>query len=127
MTRIVGLLVLSSFLVSAVAGAQEVQDATIADAEAHQVVLDNEHVRVIRALAAPGHTSPMHSHPPILVISLGTGRARITAPDGTQQMLDLHPGMLFWSDGMEHSWELLAGEVNVIGVEVKAANAAAPE
>jgi len=127
MIRVVGLLMLSSCLVPAVAGAQEIQDATIADAEAHQVVLDNEHVRVIRALAAPGHASPMHSHPPIVVISLGTARVRMTAPDGTQQILDLHPGMLFWSDGMEHAWELLAGEVNVIGVEVKAANAATPE
>jgi hypothetical protein len=127
MTRVVGLLVLSSCLVPAVAGAQEIQDATIADAEAHQVVLDNEHVRVIQALAAPGHVSPMHSHPPIVIISLGTARVRMTASDGTQQFLDLHPGTVFWSDGMEHSWELLAGEVNVIGVEVKAANAAAPE
>jgi len=127
MIRVVGLFVLSSCLVSTLAGAQEVQDATIADADAHQVVLDNEHVRVIQALAAPGHASPMHSHPPIVVISLATARVRMTAPDGTQQILDLHPGTVFWSDGMEHAWELLAGEVNVIGVEVKAANAAAPE
>jgi hypothetical protein len=75
MTWVFGLLVLSSCLVPAVAGAQEIQDATIADAAAHQVVLDKEHLRVIRALAAPGYKSPMHSHPPILVISLGTARA----------------------------------------------------
>jgi quercetin dioxygenase-like cupin family protein len=108
----------------AAANAQTVQDATIADPDAHQVVLDNEHVRVLRALAAPGHKSPMHSHPPLLGVSLGTGRVRFTLADGKKQIFDLNPGTVFWIDGTQHGWELLAGEVNVVAVEVKAAKAA---
>ena len=111
---------LSLCLVSSVA-AQSVQDATVAAPEAHQVVMENDHVRVLRALAAPGHKSPMHSHPPRVIISLGTARVRMTMGDGTVQYFDLYPGMVFWIDETEHSWELLAGEVNVVGVEVKAA------
>jgi hypothetical protein len=32
--------------------------------------------------------------------------------------------MVVWRDSIEHSWELLSGEVHVIGVEVKSAQAA---
>lgn len=106
------------------ASAQTVPDSTIADADVHQVVLENEHVRVIRALASAGTKSPAHSHPPSLIVSLGTARIRLTLPDGKTQILDLHPGGVFWVDGAEHSWELLAGEVNAFAVEVKAARAA---
>lgn len=106
------------------ANAQTAPDATVADPVAHQVVLENEHVRVLQALAPTGYKSPMHSHPPLLVVSLGTGRVRFTLPDGKKQILDVRPGTIFWIDGVEHAWELLAGEVNVVAVEVKAAKAA---
>jgi mannose-6-phosphate isomerase-like protein (cupin superfamily) len=111
-------------LCAAGAGAQEIQDSTVADPDVHQVMLENDHVRVLRALAAHGYKSPMHSHPPLLVVSLGTGRVRITQADGKKQILDLQPGTAIWIDGTQHSWELLAGEVNVVAVEVKAAKAA---
>ncbi len=104
--------------------AQEIQDATIAAPEAHSVEFENDHVRVISAIAAPGHNSPMHSHPPAVVISLGTARIRLTNADGSQQIVNIRPGSVFWTDGTVHSWELLAGEVNAIAVEVKAAAAA---
>lgn len=104
--------------------AQEVQDATIADPEAHSVVLENDHVRVISALAPAGYKSPMHSHPPLVVISLGTAQVKFTNADGSQQIATFRPGTVIWSDGGAHSWELLGGEANVIAVEVKAAKAA---
>ncbi len=126
MSKLVSLLSLSLVLVGLSAVHAEMSpDSTVADPEAHQVMLENDHVRVLRAMASAGHKSPMHSHPPTLVVSLGTARARLTLPDGSQQMIDLYPGMILWFDGgAEHSWELLAGELNVIGVEVKAAKAA---
>lgn len=108
----------------AAASAQTVPDATIVDPDAHQVILENEHVRVFQALASPGRKSPMHSHPPFVFVSLGTARLRLTSPDAKSQILDVRPGTVFWLDGVEHSWELLAGEANVVGVEVKAAKAA---
>lgn len=111
-------------LASTPVGAQEVQDATIAAPQAHQVVMENDHVRVISALAAPGHKSPMHSHPPLVIISLGTARVALTNADGSQAITDLRPGQVLWSDGGAHEWELLAGEINVIAVEVKAAASA---
>ena len=106
------------------ASAQTIPDSTVVDGEFHQVVLENEHVRVLQVLAAPGRKSPMHSHPPLLLVSLGTARVKFTYPDAKTQIFDLRPGTLLWVDGVEHAWELLAGEANVLGVEVKAAKAA---
>jgi hypothetical protein len=74
------------FLLSAVglvsAWAQKPKDATIVDPEVHQVVFENDHVRVINARAAHEWKSAMHSHPPMLVINLGSGRQKVTSPDG---------------------------------------------
>jgi quercetin dioxygenase-like cupin family protein len=107
--------------------AQTTPDSTVVDPDVHQVVLENEHVRVLSALASKGTKSPMHSHPPLLLVSLGTGRVRFTMPDGKKPILDLKPGTLLWVEGgTEHAWELLAGEVNVVAVEVKAAKGAKP-
>lgn len=106
------------------AAAQTIQDSTIVDPDVHQVVLDNAHVRVLEARAAPGKKSPMHSHPPLLIVGLSAARVKFTFPDGKSQIFDLRPGGVLWIDGVEHSWELLAGDLHVIGVEVKAAKAA---
>ena len=117
-------LVLAVFLISAsvaFAQADEIQDATIAAPEAHSVVLENEHVRVISAIASAGHKSPLHSHPPLVVISMGTARAKLTNADGTGGIVNVRPGTVFWSNGGAHKWELLAGGIDMIGVEVKAA------
>jgi hypothetical protein len=119
-------LLIGAFLCAgaATASAQTAPDATVVDADAHQVVLDNEHVRVLTAMGPAGRKSPMHSHPPLVLVSLGTARVRFTLPDGKKPMLDLRPGTVIWIDGTEHAWEILSGEVNVVAVEVKAAKAA---
>jgi hypothetical protein len=106
------------------ASAQKPQHATIVDPDAHQVLVENEHVRVIQARASHGWRSAMHSHSPMLVVNLGSGRQKVTFADGTTQIVDLNPGAVVWQENaFEHSWELLAGDVNVILVEVKSASA----
>jgi hypothetical protein len=105
---------------------QKPKDSTIADPDVHRVVFENEHVRVIDARAAHGWKSPMHSHRPMLVVNLGSGRQKVTSPDGTTQIVDLNPGTVVWrDDAFDHAWELLAGEVHVLLIEVKSANRAA--
>lgn len=105
--------------------AQKAEDSTIVDPAVHQIVFENEHVRVINARAAHGWRSPMHSHPPMLVVVLGSGRQKVTWPDGRTQIVDLNPGTVVWQEhAFDHTWELLAGEVDVVLVEVKSANAA---
>lgn len=104
---------------------QRLKDATEADPDQHKVVLENEHFRVIEARASYPTRSPMHSHPPFVFIGLDTARAKFTFPDGKKTLFDTYPGQVLWAaDGMQHSWELLGGEVNVIGVEIKSAQKA---
>jgi len=108
------------------AARQKPRDSTIVDPAVHQVVFENDHVRVIDARAAHGWKSAMHSHRPMLVIVLGSGRQKVTSPDGKAQIVDLNPGAVVWQeDAFDHAWELLAGEVRVLLVEVKSADAAA--
>ena len=124
-TKLAVLAVLLAFCAGAGLGtavAQKSKDATIADPDAHQVVLENEYVRVLEARAAPGYKSPLHSHPPLLLISLSSARLKVRTPEGQTQIVDFKPGTVIWRDkAIEHSWELLAGEVHAIAVEVKAA------
>jgi len=128
MSKVLSLIVVATLYLSlAPAAAEEIQDATIAAPGAHSVVMENEHVRVISALASAGHKSPMHSHPPLVLISLDTARIKLTNSDGTEAIVNLRPGTVLWIDGSEHSWELLAGELNAIVVEVKSAKPAMAE
>lgn len=98
------------------------EHATVVDPDAHHVLFENEHIRVIQARAPQGWKSSMHSHLPMLVVNLGSGRQKVTYGDGTTQLVDLNPGAVVWQDdAFDHTWELLAGEVNVVLVEVKSA------
>ena len=104
------------------ASAQKAKDAVIVDPKVHNVLFENDHVRVFEARASYPAASPMHSHPPFVFIGLDEGRAKMRLGDGKIVMLDIYPGQVMWvGDGMEHSWELMSGKVRVIAVEVKSA------
>lgn len=107
------------------AAADTPPDAVAIDPDVHHVLVDNAHVRVFEARATHGATSPMHSHPPFVFVSLGTARVKLTLPDGKDVIFDTWPGQVLWMpDGMQHSWKLLSGDLRVIAVEVKSAQAA---
>jgi hypothetical protein len=99
--------------------AQSSKDAVAVDPTHHHVVMENARVRVFEVLADIGDKSPMHTHPPVAVVSLGKARLRMTAPDGKRSIFDLNPGQVLWFENVEHSWEVLAGQVHVVAVEVK--------
>jgi len=114
-------IVLGLVFVASAAFAQGSRDAVAVDPAHHQVILENDHVRVFQALASPGARSPMHTHPPFVFVSLGRARLRMTGADGAAQIFDMHPAQVVWVPTAEHSWELLSGQAQVIGVETKAA------
>lgn len=111
-------------IAAALAAAQKPPDAVVIDPDVHHVVMENEHVRVFEARAAAGARSPMHSHPTFVLVSIGSARVKLTLPGGETQILDLRPGTVLWLENAQHSWELLAGELHAVGVEVKSAQAA---
>lgn len=96
-------------------------DAVALDPTHHHVLFENDHVRVLEVLAAPGAASPMHNHPALVGISLDKVRSNMSTPDGTSFVFDLHPGQVFWFDEAEHDWEVFAGQIHVVAVEVKSA------
>lgn len=101
---------------------EHVPDSVEIHPEVHHVLFDNEHVRVFRAMATAGNTSPMHSHPPFVLISLGEARLQMTSPDGESAIFDLLPGQVMWmEEPIQHSWEMLSGDAHVVAVEVKSA------
>ena len=101
--------------------AQAPGNAIDADPDVHRVVLENEYFRVFDARAAKGTQSPMHSHAPMVLISLGKARFRMSTPDGKTTIFDLNPGQTMWVANAQHAWELIAGELHAIGVEIKSA------
>lgn len=116
-------LALSVVLLAGLSGAQQKPgDSVVVDPDHHRVVLENEHLRVIEARASRGAASQMHSHPPFVFISLDAARGKFGLPDGKSMIFDTNPNQVVWfGDGLQHSWELIGGEVNVIGVEIKSA------
>ena len=108
------------------ASAQKAKDAVIVDPKVHNVLFENDYVRVLEGRASHPAASPMHSHPPLVFIGLEAARVKMRLPDGNSAMLDIYPGQVMWAgDGMEHSWELVSGNVRVIAVEVKSAQKSA--
>jgi hypothetical protein len=101
---------------------QKAKDAVAVDPKVHNVLLENEYVRVFEARASMPTSSPMHSHPPFVFIGMDMARVKMRLADGKSTMFDVYPGQVIWAgDGMEHGWELVSGRVRVIAVEVKSA------
>jgi len=96
-------------------------DATVIDPDYHNVVLENEYVRVLESRAAPGAKTHMHSHPSRIIVSMKAARLKATFPDGSVRIWDLHPEQVMWMPADAHQWELLAGEVSAYVIEVKSA------
>lgn len=95
-------------------------DAISVDPDVHSVILENDHLRVFDARASKGTKSPMHSHPPILLVSLDWMRLKLALPDGKAIIHDFSPSQVLWlGAGGGHSREALAGGGRVIAIEVK--------
>lgn len=103
--------------------AGQATDAVAVDPDVHRVVLENDSIRIFDARASKGAKSPMHTHPPMVLVSLGSTRLRMALPDGKTTILDLDPGKTAWVEGAHHGWEILAGELRAVGVEIKSAQA----
>lgn len=101
-------------------------DSAAVDPVHHRVVMENDHVRVIDGMAAPGAESPRHSHPPSVLVGLSKSRFEVTI-DGTSRLFDFEPARVYWIDVFEHEWTVLVGEARVAVVEIKSARATRSE
>jgi quercetin dioxygenase-like cupin family protein len=85
-----------------------------------KVVLENDHVRVIRVVQKPGEKIEMHSHPAYILYALSSGKARFTSADGKSEERELKAGQAVWSDAVTHSSENVGTtDERVLVIELK--------
>ena len=96
------LLVLSASLLAVAATPVLAQDAVTADPAHYKLVLENDHVRVLRVAYGPGEKSVMHSHPATVAIFSTDGQAKFTLPDGKTVDVQVKAGDVMWHDAEQH-------------------------
>ena len=101
------------------------QDPVKLSPQFYQVLLDNEHVRVLEFHAKAGDKEPMHYHPAGVVYVQTSGKARFTTPGGRSDEREFKAGTVLWADSVRHGYEYLGpGRVRVLIVEMKGLGAA---
>jgi len=96
-------------------------DSTVVDPSGHRIALDNEHVRILEVRVPEGASLSLHSHPPRVVVAIGSYRLKSTDDSGHTTIVDRRPGEVVWSDGEDHMAEVVVGPVHAIEVEIKSA------
>jgi quercetin dioxygenase-like cupin family protein len=96
-------------------------DATKTDAEHHEVLLENDRVRVLRMTYPAGATSPVHEHRPGAMVVLQGGRSRNIREGESEEETEAARGDVGWSEGSPpHATENLGDtDIVVIRVELK--------
>lgn len=83
------------------AAAQDL-DSVKADAAHHKVEFENDQVRVVRYVIAPGDKTANHSHPSMVNILLTDLNAKFTTPDGKTAEVHGKAGAVAWRSPTTH-------------------------
>lgn len=98
-------------------------DAVEAAPTQFTILLENEHVRVIEYVIAPGQRDPWHTHPPKVSYVVSGGQLRIHLENGESFDVNEETGTAHWTDHLPvHSAENI-GEtpVRIVLIEVREA------
>lgn len=94
--------------------AERIGDAMEVAPDIHEVLLENDRIRVLKYRLRPGEKADLHSHPDGVVYHIeGNLKARSTSPDGEAQEFDLAPGMCVWTPASSHEFEGVSGEEGI--------------
>ena len=78
-------------------------DPTVSDGDKYHVILENEHVRVLRYHDAPGDKTHLHHHPhPFVMYALAPFDRELTFPDGSRRERHFGPGSIDWVPAQTH-------------------------
>jgi len=96
-------------------------DAVKVDPKHYKVLLENEHVRVLRATYGPGETGAVHQHDlDRVVVFLTDSELQVSGADGQKQTLRTKPGQVSWGTFAKHQEHNAgSGPFDVIAVELK--------
>jgi quercetin dioxygenase-like cupin family protein len=90
------------------------------DPKYHTVDFENAHVRVLRTVLEPHIKSPMHEHPPYVVVYVTELHTTMALGDGRLVDNVRRKGEVAWRDAMKHSTENIGNQTAMeIQVELK--------
>ena len=77
-------------------------DAVTTNPELYRVILENDRVRVVEYLDAPGDATVPHSHPDSVMLTLSSFKRRL-ASGGSELQVELPAHKALWLDAQEHA------------------------
>ena len=77
-------------------------DAVTTNPELYRVILENDRVRVVEYLDAPGDATAPHSHPDSVMLTLSSFKRRL-ASGGSEREVELPAHKALWLDAQEHA------------------------
>jgi hypothetical protein len=90
------------------------------DPKYHTVDFENDRVRILRTVLEPHIKSPMHEHPPYVVVYLTELHTTMALSDGRLVDNVRRKGEVAWRDAMKHSTENIGNQTAMeIQVELK--------
>lgn len=94
-------------------------DPVLTNPAHYRVVFENDRVRVLDYLDAPGDRTTPHRHPDSVMITLSSFRRRLSSPVGAREV-ELQDGAAMWLPGQEHHGENIGdSDTHVLFVELK--------
>jgi quercetin dioxygenase-like cupin family protein len=110
-------------------GNVEALDAVSVDPKHYyKVDVENDEVRVIRFHLGPKEISPMHSHPPNVLVASTDGHIKVTGKDGNVRDITRKAGGVTYRPAETHTVENLDDkDYESVVVELKHASAASTE
>lgn len=95
-------------------------DPVVVAPHIHQVIFENEKIRVLKVTVKPGDKAAMHWHPEGINYILSGGKLRFTKPDSSTADVELTEGQVTHSGPGSHAVENIGDtEVRTIHVELK--------
>jgi hypothetical protein len=95
-------------------------DPLTTDPDKYSLVLENEHVRVLRYHDRPGTRTHPHHHRQFVLVVLSPFRRRLIFPDGAARERDFAAGEVLWMGEQTHTGENVGTtDTNVLLIEVK--------
>ncbi len=88
--------------------------------DVYKVVFENESLRLLEVLMAPGAISELHSHPNYLVYALSDGKIRLADASGEGGEVEISQGDTMWREAEEHSAANIgSAEMRALFIELK--------
>ena len=80
-------------------------DAVTVAPDLHEVILENDDVRMLRVTVIPGATADMHTHPRNINYVVSGGTLRFTSPEGQVREVELFEGQVIDGPATAHRVE----------------------